>query len=67
MTDEDFETQKQALIDIDLEKPRSLQEQSQRYWSEIVSQAYAFERKEKEVEEIKKFKKEDLVKFYQVE
>jgi len=67
MTDKDFEMQKQAVIDINLEKPHSLQEQSQRYWAEITTQAYAFKRKEKEVEEIKKFKKEDLIKFYQVE
>ena len=44
MTDESFDKHVAALAAKRLEKPKKISGQSQRYWSEIVSQQFNFDR-----------------------
>jgi len=44
MSDEDFTKHVEALATHRLERPKKLSAQNSRYWSEIISQQYNFDR-----------------------
>ena len=44
MTEDDFNTHKMALAARRMEQPKKLSGQNQKYWTEIVSQQYNFDR-----------------------
>jgi insulysin len=64
MSDDEFKTNVDALIDNKLEKHKNLQEQSSFYWSEIELGTLKFDRKEIEVAELRKLTKQDLIYFF---
>jgi len=65
MENEEFEKHKKALAAKRLEKPKKLTAQASKYWSEINSESYHFDRDNIEVQELEKISKDDLVKFYE--
>ncbi len=66
MSEEEFETNKNALITRRLEKPKQLLGYSRKLWEEIDIMNYFFNRDEEEVEVIKKLTKEDVRGFFEV-
>lgn len=66
MSEEDFEKHKQALAAQRLEKPKRLSALSARFWSEITSQQYNFDRAEVEVGYLRTITKQDIIDFYNV-
>lgn len=63
MSEEEFERHKAALAARRQEKPKQLTHRAVRYWSEITSGQYMFDRDEVEVDELKTITKEDLIDF----
>ena len=66
MTDDEFEVHKKALTTTKLVKPKQLDALSAKYWGEIKSRLYNFDRSEIEVEKLKSLKKNDILEFYHV-
>jgi len=64
LTQEDFQKNINALIVQTLEKDKRLAQETTRFWEEIITRKYEFDRAHKEVEEIKTFTKEDLIQFF---
>nr|CAD7441027.1 unnamed protein product [Timema bartmani] len=64
MSDEEFERHKEALVAKRLEKPKKLSVLSARYWSEITSQQYHFDRVEVEVAHLRTLVRQDVLDFY---
>ncbi|XP_065350634.1 insulin-degrading enzyme-like [Cloeon dipterum] len=64
MSDEEFERHKKALAALRLEKPKKMKNLTSRYWAEISDQTYCFDRKNVEVESLRKITKDDVIKFY---
>lgn len=64
MSDEQFAQNIDSLSAKLLEKPKTLQQEMQRYWSEIISHYYVFDRALLADAEIKKFGKTDIVDFF---
>jgi len=64
MSDDEFKTNVDALIDNKLEKHKNLREESSFYWSEIQFGTLKFDRKEIEVAELRKLTKQDLIYFF---
>ena len=64
LTDEQFQRHKEALVQRRLERPKKMQSLSMRWWSEIVSNQYNFDRDNVEVEFIRSISKEDLLKHF---
>ena len=64
MSEEEFETNKQGLIEKRLEKPKKLSSRAAKYWVEIVSQQFNFERDELETNDLKTIKKEEVLNFF---
>ncbi|XP_014680687.1 PREDICTED: insulin-degrading enzyme-like [Priapulus caudatus] len=64
MSDEEFQRHLSALVARRLEKPKKLSHQSAKYWGEIVSRQYNFDRDSIEVAHLKTLTKEDVVTFY---
>eukprot|EP00041_Stephanoeca_diplocostata_P008803 m.131877 g.131877 ORF g.131877 m.131877 type:complete len:1030 (+) comp17483_c0_seq1:47-3136(+) len=64
MSNEQFEQNIMSLSAKLLEKPKTLQHEMQRYWSEIISHYYVFDRALLADAEIKKFSKSDVVEFF---
>merc|ERR1711874_480143 len=60
----EFQQHVEALASKRLEKPKKLSVRNGRFWSEILSQHYNFDRDSVEVEFLRKVKKSDLVMFY---
>ena len=60
MTDEEFQTYVKSVITKLEVKDISFSEESARLSSEIFTNQYEFNRKEREIEELKKLKKEEL-------
>jgi insulysin len=48
MTEQEYQTRVQALIDKILEKPKNLSQETSRYWGQINSGYYDFEQGKKE-------------------
>ena len=66
MTDEEFEIHKAALTTKRLQKPKQLKKQTSKYWNEISTRLYNFDRDDMEVKQLQKLKKEDVLSFYEV-
>nr|CAD7434187.1 unnamed protein product [Timema monikensis] len=64
MSDQEFERHKEALVAQRLEKPKKLSVLSARYWSEITSQQYHFDRAEVEVAHLRTLVRQDVLDFY---
>jgi insulysin len=64
MDEDEFERNKTALADRKLEKPKKLSTRTNKFWSEIVTQQYNFDRDQVEVDELRKLTKDDLLVFY---
>ncbi|EPY81998.1 insulin-degrading enzyme isoform 4 [Camelus ferus] len=66
MTEEAFQKHIQALAIRRLDKPKKLSAECAKYWGEIISQQYNFDRDNTEVAYLKTLTKEDIIKFYKV-
>uniref|UniRef100_A0A8C0JL57 Insulin-degrading enzyme n=1 Tax=Canis lupus dingo TaxID=286419 RepID=A0A8C0JL57_CANLU len=64
MTEEAFQKHIQALAIRRLDKPKKLSAECAKYWGEIISQQYNFDRDNTEVAYLKTLTKEDIIKFY---
>ena len=62
--EDEFKTQVEALATKRLERPKKLSVRNGRYWSEILSQHYNFDRDAVEVETLRGLTKEDVLTFY---
>lgn len=61
---EAFQKHIQALAIRRLDKPKKLSAECAKYWGEIISQQYHFDRDNTEVAYLKTLTKEDIIKFY---
>jgi Secreted/periplasmic Zn-dependent peptidases, insulinase-like len=66
MVPEEFEKHKEALAAQRLERPKKLSALSARFWSEITSQQYNFDRTNIEVAHLRGLQKEDILAFFRV-
>jgi insulysin len=66
MSDEEFETEKQALITKKLEKPKQLIAFSKKLLYEIDTKQYNFDRDQIEVQALQKLTKDDVIAFFKV-
>lgn len=64
MSDDEFKSNVNALIDSKLEKHKNLREESRFYWREIDDGTLKFDRKEVEVAVLRNLTKEDLIEFF---
>ena len=64
MKEEEFETNKHGLIAKRMEKPKKLSGRAGKYWSEIVSQQYNFNRDEVETDDLKNITKDNILEFF---
>ncbi|XP_023639108.1 insulin-degrading enzyme-like 2 isoform X2 [Capsella rubella] len=64
MSDEEFKSNVTALIDMKLEKPKNLNEESWFYWGEIQRGTLKFNRKDAEVAALRELKKAELIDYF---
>lgn len=64
LAEEEFSTHKKALELKRLEKPKTLGEECQKYWTEITTGMYCFNRDEEEVAALREITKEDVIAFF---
>ncbi|KAL7413771.1 Metalloenzyme, LuxS/M16 peptidase-like protein [Mrakia frigida] len=64
MSEEEFEKQKQSLIDNKLQKVKNLYEESSRLWRHIQDGYFDFQRREKDVATLRTITKSDLLSFF---
>ncbi|XP_077468560.1 insulin-degrading enzyme isoform X3 [Stigmatopora argus] len=64
MSDEAFQKHIQALAIRRLDKPKKLSAECAKYWGEIISQQYNFDRDNVEVAHLKTLSKDDIMQFY---
>lgn len=64
LSEEQFKDYVESLAVKKLEKPKRLQQENSRYWSEILCKQYHFRRNVSEVEELRKLTKNDVTEFY---
>uniref|UniRef100_A0A3Q2FJJ0 Insulin-degrading enzyme n=1 Tax=Cyprinodon variegatus TaxID=28743 RepID=A0A3Q2FJJ0_CYPVA len=64
MSDEAFQKHIQALAIRRLDKPKKLSAECAKYWGEIISQQYNFDRDNIEVAHLKTLTKENIMQFY---
>ncbi|KAK7485900.1 hypothetical protein BaRGS_00022895, partial [Batillaria attramentaria] len=64
LSEEDFQKHVSALATKRLELPKRLAVQNAKFWSEIISQQYNFDRDNVEVAFLRKITKDDLYQFY---
>lgn len=61
MTEEEFKIHVDAVLVKVSEKDYNLQKDNFRFWQEISTHKYLFDRQEKEIEALKSLKKEDFI------
>ncbi|KAG9483024.1 hypothetical protein GDO78_009125 [Eleutherodactylus coqui] len=66
LTDDAFKTQVKALIKLKECEDTHLGEEVDRNWGEVLTQQYLFDRLEKEIDVLRTFNKEDMVRWFQV-
>ena len=66
LSDEEFQTNVESLRVGKLEKPTCLMNKNSEYWNEISIRLYDFKRMDREVEELNKCSKQDVIAFYRV-
>lgn len=64
MSQEEYDKHVGALATKRMEKTKKINEQNMKYWSEIISNTYNFDRDEIEVACLKTIKKDDLIMFF---
>ncbi|KAK2994516.1 hypothetical protein RJ640_010794 [Escallonia rubra] len=64
MSDDDFKSNVNALVDMKLEKHKNLREESGFYWREISDGTLKFDRRECEVTALKQLTKRELIDFF---
>ncbi|KAL1511204.1 hypothetical protein AB1Y20_006018 [Prymnesium parvum] len=64
MSDEEFTNHRQALLDLKLEKPKKLRQESSRYWSEIPYETLDFARDVNDARVLQNLEKEQLIEFW---
>ncbi|KAK3446700.1 hypothetical protein EUGRSUZ_A02359 [Eucalyptus grandis] len=64
MTNEEFKSNVNALIDMKLEKHKNLREECAFYWKEISDGTLKFDRRETEVEALRQLKQQELLDFF---
>lgn len=64
MTDDEFKSNVNALIDMKLEKHKNLREESGFYWREITHGTLKFDRREAEVAALKQLTQQELIEFF---
>lgn len=66
ITDEQLEVQKQAVITKLAEKDINLARENGRYWNEIATHEYVFDRQDKEIECVKSITKEEFLSHFEM-
>ncbi len=66
MSKEEFEVHKKAIEARKLEKPKTLDEQTEVYWKEISTRRYNFDREKLEVQHLNFLTKDNILDFYNV-
>ncbi|XP_062117725.1 insulin-degrading enzyme-like 1, peroxisomal isoform X2 [Humulus lupulus] len=64
MTDDEFKSNVNALVDMKLEKHKNLREESGVYWREISDGTLKFDRREAEVAALKQLTRQELIDFF---
>ncbi|KAK6945293.1 Peptidase M16, N-terminal [Dillenia turbinata] len=64
MTEDEFKSNVNALIDMKLEKHKNLKEESRFYWREICDGTLKFDRRESEVAALRQLTQQDLIDFF---
>ncbi|XWS66351.1 hypothetical protein CRYUN_Cryun05aG0191800 [Craigia yunnanensis] len=64
MTNDEFKSNVNALIDMKLEKHKNLREESRFYWREIIDGTLKFDRREAEVAALRQLKQQELIEFF---
>ncbi|MBU2514482.1 insulinase family protein [bacterium] len=64
LSNDDFSQFKESLISTKLEPPKNLGEETLRYWNEISSGSYEFDRIEKEISALRKLTLDDVIEAY---
>jgi len=67
MSNEEFETHKTALATKKLEKPKQLKKLTLKYWHEISTRLYNFDRVDMEVKQLYSLQKKDILEFFEVQ
>jgi len=62
--DEDFGTNRQAVVDKLLEKPKNLNEETNRIWQEVQSGRYEFQHAKKQADAVRALVKADVIAFF---
>ncbi|XP_022743488.1 insulin-degrading enzyme-like 1, peroxisomal isoform X2 [Durio zibethinus] len=64
MTNDEFKSNVNALIDMKLEKHKNLSEESRFYWREIIDGTLKFDRREAEVAALRQLTQQELIEFF---
>lgn len=64
VSDEEFEQQKTGLINRLMQKPKNLNERSQKYWADLSDQFYTFDSREQVADIVKSLTREDMRTFF---
>ncbi|XWS56279.1 hypothetical protein CRYUN_Cryun09bG0072300 [Craigia yunnanensis] len=64
MTNDEFKSNVNALIDVKLEKHKNLSEESIFYWREIIGGTLKFDRREAEVAALRQLTQQELIEFF---
>ncbi|XVE95949.1 hypothetical protein REPUB_Repub02eG0179500 [Reevesia pubescens] len=64
MTNDEFKSNVNALIDMKLEKHKNLREESRFYWREIIDGMLKFDRREAEVAALRQLTLQELIEFF---
>ncbi|KAI5682884.1 hypothetical protein M9H77_04112 [Catharanthus roseus] len=64
LTPDEFKSNVSALVDLKLEKHKNLQEESRFFWREVFDGTLKFDRREREVEALKRLTQKDLLDFF---
>ncbi|XP_063900735.1 insulin-degrading enzyme-like [Zophobas morio] len=65
LTAEEFQKGVDTLTKMKMEKFKNLNQEASLYWLEIIGDHYEFDKAERDIEELKKISKCDLIKFYE--
>ncbi|XP_039172492.1 insulin-degrading enzyme-like 1, peroxisomal [Eucalyptus grandis] len=64
MSEVDFKSHLNTLIESKMEKDKNLWEESERHWKEIIDRTFLFDRIETEVAALRKLAKQELITFF---
>jgi len=64
LSNEDFKSQVDSLIELKEHEDLSLADEAERNWTEVLDQTYIFDRRRREVESLRKITKEDIHQWF---